>query len=173
MRPFQMIVVTPPGLADPSIAVAGAKAGGIGVLDLEYLRDPDSALAAMKDLARSARGDCGVKLDCGNEELLNERIASLPEELRLVILGSPAGKLPSFVDRLHSKGLSVLLECTSFDEAFTSSTARIVPTRTSSFSTSARATAGFTGAGVIAHLCRRRAPAPAAGAPGSRWRSRG
>ena len=44
MERLQIITLTLPGLPDPAIAVAGSRAGGIGVLDLEYVQDELSAL---------------------------------------------------------------------------------------------------------------------------------
>ena len=39
MRTFRLIALTPPGLADPSIAIAASRAGELGVLDLEDVCD--------------------------------------------------------------------------------------------------------------------------------------
>ncbi len=41
---FNFIALTPPGLPVPSIAIAASRAGGIGILDLEYVSDFNIAI---------------------------------------------------------------------------------------------------------------------------------
>ena len=45
MNEFRIIALTPPGLPDPSIAIAASRAGAVGVLDLEYTEDEKRFLA--------------------------------------------------------------------------------------------------------------------------------
>lgn len=114
---LQMIVLTPPGLTDPSIAIAASRAGGLGVLDLEYVRDREAALGAVQELAEYARGDFGIKLNALAEDFLGEVMAELPR-LRVVLLASaPPGKLQGIVELLHQKNMVVLLEATTLDQA--------------------------------------------------------
>ena len=53
---LQVIVLTPPGLTDPSLAIAASRAGETGVLDLEYVHDEELALGALGKLVRYGRG---------------------------------------------------------------------------------------------------------------------
>ena len=116
-REFQMIVLTPPGLADASIAIAASMAGGLGVLDLEYVRDREAALIGIKELARYARGDSGIKLNGHDGDFLAAVVSDLPSQLRLVILASAPPQLHELVELLHRKNLTVLLEATRLDQA--------------------------------------------------------
>src|SRR5262245_56631457 len=58
MEPSDLIVLTPPGVADPSVAIAACRAGARGTLNLTFGFDA-SALAR---LARFAGHRFGVKL---------------------------------------------------------------------------------------------------------------
>jgi pheromone shutdown protein TraB len=88
---FNLIALTPPGLADPSIAIASARAGALGVMDLEYTTDVQAALAAIAELARHARRSCGIKLDSRADEFMAHVTGDLPEQIEVVILtiGAP------------------------------------------------------------------------------------
>src|SRR5688500_12167155 len=68
---FAFAALTPPGEPDPSIAIAASRAGEIGVLNLEYARDEQAALAAVDRLA-SAVGNrrFGVLVDGADAELV-------------------------------------------------------------------------------------------------------
>ena len=57
MRTFQVIILTLPGLPEPSVAIAASRAGGLGVLDLEYTRDEQAAFNAIQKLIKYARND--------------------------------------------------------------------------------------------------------------------
>lgn len=61
-RAFQMIILTPPGLIDPSLAIAGSRAGETGVLDLEYAKDEEAAREAVGKLALYGGKQIGIKL---------------------------------------------------------------------------------------------------------------
>lgn len=118
MRNFDLIGLTPAGLTDASIAIAAARAGGIGILDLELCPDADAAAAPIAALQRYGRGRAGLRLDGLREAFLDEVTRDLPERIRTVILipGEP-GDLPSQVRRLRERGLSVLVEATSLEVA--------------------------------------------------------
>src|SRR5688572_24760534 len=83
---FDFIVATPPGLADPALAIAASRAGALGVLDLQFVADAARALTAVEILARQAHRRCGVKLD-SSASALNERVLSaLPDRISVVVL---------------------------------------------------------------------------------------
>jgi hypothetical protein len=42
MPSFQVIALTLPAMPNPAVAIAASRAGGLGVLDLEYTRDKGS-----------------------------------------------------------------------------------------------------------------------------------
>jgi len=86
VREFQLIALTLPGVTHPSIAIAASRAGGIGVLDLEYVWDEQAALASLAQLTKYTRQACGVKLDAGAESFMANVISELPEQIAVVIL---------------------------------------------------------------------------------------
>lgn len=117
MFPLRLVTLTPPGLPDPSLAIAGSRAGGVGVLDLEYGVHTPAARQAWKDLCRYAGNDIGLKLHSQDQEFLQE-ISPVPGNLKVVILTHPrAALLKQAVDRLHSHNLQIFAECTSIEEA--------------------------------------------------------
>ncbi|MGH7425414.1 MAG: hypothetical protein ACREJP_04545, partial [Candidatus Methylomirabilales bacterium] len=69
-RDFQLLVVSPAALVNPSLAIAASRAKGLGVLDLTYARDEAAALSAVATLARYRGGSVGVKLDGCAEPLV-------------------------------------------------------------------------------------------------------
>ena len=115
---FDFIVATPPGLADPTLAIAASRSGAVGLLDLQFVTDTARALTAVEILARQAHGRCGIKLDsCASP--LNERILSeLPDQISIVVL-SPIDPTPvaDRVRALHARRITVLLESVSEAEA--------------------------------------------------------
>jgi malonyl CoA-acyl carrier protein transacylase len=115
---FDFIVVTPPGLADPGLAIAASRAGALGVLDLQFVGDGERARSAVHALARHARGRCGIKLDSGRSPQYDRVLAELPERISLAILSptDPHHVLDS-VGLLHGRHLEVLLEVVTDDEA--------------------------------------------------------
>jgi 3-oxoacyl-(acyl-carrier-protein) synthase/NAD(P)H-dependent flavin oxidoreductase YrpB (nitropropane dioxygenase family) len=118
MRMFQLIAVSPPGLTDPSIAIAASRGGGLGVLDLEYAQNEQAALAAMAKLARYSTKACGIKLDAANVELFDNLISNLPKQLEVVILTpSDPDILRRQVQAVHSQRINVLMETTCVEQA--------------------------------------------------------
>ena len=60
---FEFVVVSPGGSWDPSLPIAGARAGAVGLLDLCYLMDVGRARRAAARLARGARARFGLVID--------------------------------------------------------------------------------------------------------------
>src|SRR5215471_12098476 len=108
--------MTPPVLADPSIAIAATRAGGIGVLDLQYCTDTQAALAAVGDLANYSKSNYGIKLGGSDCELITRLKPLLTEQLSLVIL-SLEDSLEEQISLLKDGYRSLLLETTSIEEA--------------------------------------------------------
>jgi acyl transferase domain-containing protein/NAD(P)H-dependent flavin oxidoreductase YrpB (nitropropane dioxygenase family)/NAD(P)-dependent dehydrogenase (short-subunit alcohol dehydrogenase family) len=118
VRSFQSLVLTPPGLTDPAIAIAGSRAGGMGVLDLEYATNASDALTAVTRLARYARGECGIKLDGSRQDFLQEVVAALPPEVTFAVLtAADAESLKAHAALLRSRRIRILLETTCVEEA--------------------------------------------------------
>jgi acyl transferase domain-containing protein/NAD(P)H-dependent flavin oxidoreductase YrpB (nitropropane dioxygenase family)/NADP-dependent 3-hydroxy acid dehydrogenase YdfG len=110
-------VIVLSGTCDGSAAVASAAsmAGACGVLDLTYAPDLASGQRGIEDLARSARGEIGVKLDTSHHQSL---LCELPPAVRLAILvPSPGEGLANFVSTLRQRSIRVYVEVTSVEEA--------------------------------------------------------
>ena len=118
MQKFQIIVLTLPGFPDPSLAIAASRAGGLGVLDLEYTNDKRDAVDGIRKLAHYAGNDFGIKVNTNAGDFLAEIIPDLPVYLKLVILNyTDPRKLGREVQALRDRGLTVILESTCLEEA--------------------------------------------------------
>ncbi|WZO99323.1 SDR family NAD(P)-dependent oxidoreductase [Isosphaeraceae bacterium EP7] len=115
---FDLIVLTPPGSPDPSLAIAGSRAGAIGVLNLEFADDPDAALAALARLGRHGRGRIGVLLDGADEILLAAVLGLAPPGLHALLLaGTPPGRLRRAIGLIHQAGRKAYIVVFGVDEA--------------------------------------------------------
>ncbi|MDN3512805.1 MAG: SDR family NAD(P)-dependent oxidoreductase [Candidatus Brocadia sp.] len=118
MQSFRLIALTPPGLTDPSIAIAASRAGEIGVIDLEYVKSEQDGIDAISRLVRYTKKDCGIKLYGGDGRFVANIISKLPRQVDVVILtyGNPDALLKQ-VQQLKSQNITVLLEVTSPGQA--------------------------------------------------------
>ena len=115
MEPRDLIVLTPPGAADPSLAIAAARAGAWGVLDLEFAPALAASRAAVARLARFAGPDFGILLRTDSADLLALVIESKPA--RVILAGADTPELPARVRDLQAAGIDVLREAVSVAEA--------------------------------------------------------
>ncbi|MEW5989224.1 MAG: nitronate monooxygenase, partial [Chloroflexota bacterium] len=113
-QPFQLIAQTLPGLAQPDLAIAAGRAGGLGILDLTYTK-LDAAQQAVDRLARYGRAGGGVRLD--GSDLHDGELArlALPAEIHTIILSGPADL--ERVRHFQMDGRRVWLEVTSLARA--------------------------------------------------------
>jgi acyl transferase domain-containing protein/NAD(P)H-dependent flavin oxidoreductase YrpB (nitropropane dioxygenase family)/acyl carrier protein len=112
MEPSDLIALTPPGSPDPAVAVAAARAGGRGTLDLEFVGDAGRAGGAVRRLARFA-GRWGVKVrpDIG---------FGLPADVRpgwVILAGGDLPTLPAAAEQWRRSGAEVLVEAVGLPEA--------------------------------------------------------
>ncbi|MEW5801870.1 MAG: SDR family oxidoreductase [bacterium] len=115
MRTFRMIVLTPAGKPEPSLAIAASRAGELGVLNLEYSRSLPTARESIEHLTRHSRCDFGIKLDGQSGDFLFEMSSYLaefmPERLHYIILTSgPIQNLRKFMRTFHDLGLFIFYE---------------------------------------------------------------
>jgi acyl transferase domain-containing protein/NAD(P)H-dependent flavin oxidoreductase YrpB (nitropropane dioxygenase family)/NAD(P)-dependent dehydrogenase (short-subunit alcohol dehydrogenase family)/acyl carrier protein len=102
-----LVVLTPPAHSDPGLAIAAARAGARGTLDLEWIADSATASAALARLARFANGPFGVLLPAdGGPITLADVIAARPA---WVILTRPTTNVLS---SLRQAGIETLAEVT-------------------------------------------------------------
>ncbi len=118
MTNFESIAVTLPGLADPTIAIAASRAGGIGIVDVTFVPDEQLAVQAVTRLARFARNRCGIRLDPRDEDVADVVISTLPPAVRFAIL-TPVDHdvLREWAEQLRAKGVELWLESTTLEEA--------------------------------------------------------
>jgi acyl transferase domain-containing protein/NAD(P)H-dependent flavin oxidoreductase YrpB (nitropropane dioxygenase family)/NAD(P)-dependent dehydrogenase (short-subunit alcohol dehydrogenase family) len=115
---FGFIVLTPAGVPDPSLAIAGSRAGALGVLNLEFSDDRDAAIASLERLTALGRGRCGVLLEADAEDLLASILAQPLRGLDTVILTRSApARLEQLVDLIHRAGRGVYLVATGLEQA--------------------------------------------------------
>ncbi len=118
MRRFDLIGLAPPGLVDPAIAIGAARAGGMGLLDLEYIDDTNRAVKAVEEMVRHAGGVCGVRLYSLADSFIAELLPRLPDGVGFVVFTQAyTGSLFEHVKSLHRAGRLVWIEVTSVEEA--------------------------------------------------------
>lgn len=117
-REFKFFGYTPPGLLDTAIAISTCRAGGVGILNLDGLREKDAALAAISRLTLYTDSECGIKIDENAGEILGEFITRLTGKVKTVILtATDREKLSERVQGWRQQGLKVLLEVTDLGQA--------------------------------------------------------
>ncbi len=111
-------ICTLTGDPDPSIAIAGSRAGALGILDLSSCRQEAKARSLLERLARHGGKLLGFRVTCAAFHALAPLWPTLPARFShvLVVPDAPAG-LADVVSSLRENGLTVLLECTSAIEA--------------------------------------------------------
>ncbi len=115
---IQLIAMTPAGQTDPAIAIAACRAGGIGILDLEFATDPGRASAAVDRLARFAGRGAGVRLDADDLARLATVVEQLPDPVEYAILTATAPEaLPVAVRMLREQSRRVWLEVGNDEQA--------------------------------------------------------
>ncbi|HEY1191702.1 MAG TPA: beta-ketoacyl synthase N-terminal-like domain-containing protein, partial [Gemmata sp.] len=113
MEPRDLLVLSPSGAADPSLAIAACRAGACGVLDLEF-GSPTTAQPALTRLARFATG-FGVLLRTDASALFDLLGRFKPSVV--VLAGADHPELPRRIDDLKRSGAVVLREAVSVAEA--------------------------------------------------------
>lgn len=92
---FDVIGMTLPRLVNTTLAIAVSRAGGIGVLDLEWgsaepwkeeTKSTQYGAAALQEVARLAKGRWGIKLDGENESFCKDLVGCLSCSFELAIL---------------------------------------------------------------------------------------
>jgi acyl transferase domain-containing protein/NAD(P)H-dependent flavin oxidoreductase YrpB (nitropropane dioxygenase family)/NAD(P)-dependent dehydrogenase (short-subunit alcohol dehydrogenase family) len=118
MIPNDVIVLTPPGLCDPSLAIAAARAGARGFLDLEHAKDSNAALAAVAKMDRFVPGKFGIKIGRSEDLLAKSLLAKPPAKLGWVLLtGYGSRELKPSINAFVEAGIDVLFEAVDLVEA--------------------------------------------------------
>lgn len=115
MDPTEVIVLTPPASADPSVAIAACRGGACGTLDLEFLSDSAAATTAMGRLARYADGPFGVRIGGAQTEILEAVLQAETAPSWVILAGGTLSQ--GTVARCRDAGVEVLVEAVSLAEA--------------------------------------------------------
>ena len=112
---LDVLVLSPAGTPDPTVAIAAARAGAIGALDLQFVDDgPDEALARLLELAH---GRSAVVLDAATP-LAAALVAAPPVGLHAVVLAEdPGSGLAPLIAAAHAAGLTVFTVAMNVDAA--------------------------------------------------------
>jgi len=117
-RDSGFLVLTPAGWPDPALAIAAARAGALGVLNLEFTTSAEAVQAALAALARHGPGPYGVLVDGDDEAGLDLILGRAPASLTTVLLTPTApARLPELVRRVRARGCRVFLVVTDQAEA--------------------------------------------------------
>lgn len=118
MAPSFQIAALSPGWLQPSVVSATHRAGGIGVLDFEYVGSCNVALECIHRYNDNAKLPFGVKVDADSTELLDILSANLPAHLNTVLLTSQRPELlRDQIQKLRRHNIFTLVETTSLDHA--------------------------------------------------------
>jgi acyl transferase domain-containing protein/NAD(P)H-dependent flavin oxidoreductase YrpB (nitropropane dioxygenase family)/NAD(P)-dependent dehydrogenase (short-subunit alcohol dehydrogenase family)/acyl carrier protein len=116
-QPFTIAVSNVSGWSDPGPAVAAARAGAAGILNLEHIGGAQAAsdsVARAVSLARRAKGELGVRI--AGESWAKDFLRSLPEKIAFVVIA--AGESGNYKKLLAAAGgRRCLLEVTSSTQA--------------------------------------------------------
>ncbi len=116
MNNLELLVLTPPGRPDATLAIAACRAGARGLLDVQYAPDDRHAWTALERLERYTRTPYGVKLGSDNASLVEQLLAAPPERLAWVVLAGGQEQAADWTARFRRAGVEVLVECVSLDE---------------------------------------------------------
>jgi acyl transferase domain-containing protein/NAD(P)H-dependent flavin oxidoreductase YrpB (nitropropane dioxygenase family)/NAD(P)-dependent dehydrogenase (short-subunit alcohol dehydrogenase family) len=115
---FQFAALTLPGLPDPAIAIAANRAGGLGVLDLEFSDDIRIAIHNIEAMVDKTNNNCGIKLDGKNDNFINEIISRLPDCFNTILLTiCSQEKLHQHISKFHELKKLVFIVVTSLEQA--------------------------------------------------------
>ncbi|MFO0891867.1 MAG: beta-ketoacyl synthase N-terminal-like domain-containing protein [Isosphaeraceae bacterium] len=123
---FELMALTPPGEPDPTLAIAASRAGGVGVLNLEFSREPEAGIDALHRLLRYGRGRLGVQVDPEDDALLTAILGAASPGLDFVALTSAVDhRLRETVDRIHGQGKRVIMIATCLEAALAGQASRV------------------------------------------------
>ncbi len=115
---FGFMVVTPPGTPQPALAIAGSRAGVLGVLNLEFARDEAVVLSVVQQLIAHGSDHLGVLLDGEAYDLLAAILGVASSALGTVVLTASAPEhLDAMVGSIHQSGRQAYLVVTNQQEA--------------------------------------------------------
>ena len=114
MHPFQIIALTPAGVADARLVLAADRAGCLGIINAEIGALP---YAVLDKLRGRTRAPFGLKLAAIDDEILSGLEGYVPAGLGwLVVDASIVLARPELLQRMAGLGLRVIVEVTEWDD---------------------------------------------------------
>ena len=115
---FDFVVLTPAGKPDPRLAIAGSRAGAIGVLNLEHTSDVASSLNALNALTKFGRGRVGIQISERSAAVLDHLGGGTTAGPDYVIVATGNSELRTeLIGRARSHGAQVHVVVTTVDDA--------------------------------------------------------
>lgn len=115
---FDVFGLIPADALHPGIAVATARAGGVGLLDLAHGRNADRAAACFGDLLQATDGRVGLRVDAGHADLAARLLAAAGDRpLTVILCGTPAEQAALHAALAPSGQHRVLAELTDAADA--------------------------------------------------------
>lgn len=90
---FDVLTITSADLAHAGLALTAARAGAVGVLDLEFVTEPSRALHNFERLLAGTTGRVGLRVTANAVSLAHRLIATADARRLTVILAGPVGQL--------------------------------------------------------------------------------
>src|SRR5258708_6752422 len=101
MTHFHIACLTPPGLPDPSIAIAASRAGELGILNLEFVVDQEQAVRSLLAMTSRTPLPTGVRFGIAAPAFVSSVFKQLPETVRVIILsGAESEPLSGWIHEL-------------------------------------------------------------------------
>ena len=115
---FDFIVLTPAGRPDPRLAIAGSRAGAIGVLNLEYSRDVEASLEVLRTLHSRGRGRFGIQIGDNSKSIIDALVEKSNLSLEIVILaGGVDSRIDDAISRIHAINSKAFVVVTTLADA--------------------------------------------------------
>ena len=114
MHPFQIIALTPAGVADARLVLAADRAGCLGIINAEIGALPYAVLDTLRGRTREP---FGLKLGALDDEILSSLECYVPAGLGwLVVDAAIVLGRPEVLQRMVGCGLRVIVEATEWDD---------------------------------------------------------
>ncbi len=117
MGSFDVLVLTPAGTGDASLAIAACRSGARGFLDLEHDADSSAVPRVLDRLARFAAGGFGVKLGPSSGRLLPLLLADGCRCREVILAGGEQPEWVEWIALLRRRQIRVLVEAVTLAEA--------------------------------------------------------
>jgi NAD(P)H-dependent flavin oxidoreductase YrpB (nitropropane dioxygenase family) len=118
VRSFDIVALSPSGLTDPALAVAAARAGGIGLLDIGPDSTPSTAEADIQRMLRHAKNRVGVRIGEFPAGACDAIHALIPRDINYIVVSSQTARSnPELLARLRAPERQIWVEVNSVEEA--------------------------------------------------------